>query len=64
MGLAQSLSQVALGMSLFFALMLAMAFPYLTPGTGPYIVAILAALPVTLMFVTSVVIIYIEWDPI
>lgn len=43
-----------------FLLLLGFAYPYIEPGTGSYIIAVLTLIPVSLMLVMITVLLYIN----
>ena len=63
MGFLQSVSQVVLGVNILFLLLLGFSFPFLEPGTGPFVVAVLTLVPVVLSLIGSVAVIYTGWEP-
>ena len=63
MGFLQSVSQVVLGVNILFLLLLVFSFPFLEPGTGPFVVAVLTLVPVVLSLIGSIAVIYTGWEP-
>lgn len=63
MGFLQAISQVVLGVSILFLLLLGFSFAVVEPGTGPYIVALLTLIPVVLSLVASILVLRTGWEP-
>lgn len=63
MGLLQAASQLVLGVSFLFLLLLGFSFAFLESGTGSYVVAQLTLIPVVFSLVASIAILYTGWDP-
>ncbi|WP_247004240.1 hypothetical protein [Halosolutus gelatinilyticus] len=63
MGFLKAASQLVLGVSILFLLLLGFSFLYLEPGSGPYVVAVLTLVPIVLSLGASIVILYTGWDP-
>lgn len=63
MGFLQAISQIVLGVSILFLLLLAFSFAVVEPGSGPFIIAVLTLIPVVLSFIASVLILRTGWEP-
>lgn len=59
----QGAAKTILALDLVVLVLLAVSFPFLEPGTGSYVVAVLTLVPTVLTLAGSVVILYTGWDP-
>ncbi|ELY92181.1 hypothetical protein [Natrialba taiwanensis] len=63
MGFLQAISQIVLGVNFVFLLLLGFSLVFGDPGTGPYVVAQLALIPVILSLAGSIAVLYTGWEP-
>ncbi|MFC4987802.1 hypothetical protein [Saliphagus infecundisoli] len=54
--------KVIVGVNVLFLVLLAFSAPYLEPGSGSYVVAVITAGLCLVMLTISAVITYFEWD--
>lgn len=54
--------KVIVGVNVLFLVLLAFSAPYLEPGSGSYVVAVITAGLCIVMLAISAVITYFEWD--
>lgn len=59
----QGAAKTILALDIVVLVLLAVSFPFLEPGTGSYVVAVLTLFPTVLTLIGSVVILYTGWDP-
>ena len=63
MGLPKFSSRVPTGiiiLNLIFLLLLGFSYPHIEPGSGSYVVAVLAVLPIALSFLLAGVLLYLN----
>ncbi|WP_435321025.1 hypothetical protein [Haloarchaeobius sp. TZWSO28] len=59
----QSASKMIIGLNITFFLLLGLSLLFVEPGSGSYVVAQLALVPIVVSTVASAAVIYFRWTP-